>query len=172
MWLLEAVLCNFSSDGTVSLPLDLILAISPMPKRHGWLLRQHISRLLKEPLWVWVYRLFQLADPTWDLLLHFVWNYTTQSVRLWVDGLSRLASFAITQPHASYSALTHGFMSKWTFYLRTTPGIAEFLDPLEHAIHFQLLPKLLSHAYAPCDLEQSLFAMPVHHYSSGLTHST
>jgi len=71
-----------------------------------------------------------------------------------------LVSFAQTQPHASYSAFTHGFSSKWTFFLRITPGIAEFFLPLEQVICHHFLPSLVNHF--PYDVERSLFALPAH----------
>jgi len=68
-----------------------------------------------------------------------------------------LVSFAQTQPHASYSAFTQGFSSKWIFFLSTTPGIAKFFLPLEQVI---AIPSLVSHS--PIDVERSLFALPAH----------
>ena len=93
----------------------------------------------------------------------FTEEYAAQCVRKWIRlivSLFRLVSFAQTQPHASYSAFTHGFSSKWTFFLHTTPGIAEFFLPLEQVIRHHFLPSLVSHS--PNDMEQSLFALPAH----------
>jgi len=80
--------------------------------------------------------------------------------------LFRLVSFAQTQPHASYSAFTHGFSSKWTFFLYTTPEIAEFFLPLEQVIHHHFLPSLVSHS--PNDVERSLFVLPAHMEGLGI----
>jgi len=89
-------------------------------------------------------------------------EYAAQCVGKWTesDSLFGLVSFAQTQPHASYSAFTHGFSSKWTFFLRTTPGIAECFLPLEQVICHHFLPSLVSHS--PNDVEWSLFALPAH----------
>lgn len=35
--------------------------------------------------------------------------------------------FALSQPHATYSAYTHGLISKWTYIMRTFPNIGYLL---------------------------------------------
>jgi len=42
-------------------------------------------------------------------------EHAAHCVGQWTESLNRLVSFAQTQPHASSSAFTHGFSSKWTF---------------------------------------------------------
>jgi len=39
--------------------------------------------------------------------------FTQQRVSEWIEGVSRLSTFAGTQPHASYAAFTHGYLPKW-----------------------------------------------------------
>jgi len=90
----------------------------------------------------------------------FTKEYAAQCAKEWSESLNRLVSFAFTQPHASYSAFTHGFSSKWTFFLRTTPEIPESFLPLEQVIHHHFLPCLVPHP--PNDVERSLFALPDH----------
>ena len=85
----------------------------------------------------------------------FACEFTKQRVSEWITGVSRLSSFAATQPHASYSALTHGFVSKWNYYFRTNAGISELLSPLESAVRTCFLPKLVPHAVI--DVECELF---------------
>ena len=72
---------------------------------------------------------------------------------------SRLSSFANTQPHASYSAFTHGYVSKWNYYFCTNSGISALLSPLKSAVCNHLLPKLVPHAVS--DIEWELFSFPV-----------
>ena len=38
----------------------------------------------------------------------FIKEFTQQRISEWIAGVSRLSHFADTQPHASYSAFTHG----------------------------------------------------------------
>jgi len=42
----------------------------------------------------------------------FINDLTQQCVNEWIAGVSCLSSFANTQPHASYSVFTHGYVSK------------------------------------------------------------
>ena len=77
-----------------------------------------------------------------------------------------MSSFATTQPHASYCALTHGFVSKWNYYFCANAGISELLSPLESAVRTCVLTKLVPHAVS--DVERELFAYPVRLGSLGV----
>ena len=65
---------------------------------------------------------------------------------------------AVIQPHAAFSALTHGLKSKWTYLCRTTPDIGS-LKPLDDALRSVLLPALTGRP-PPSDLQCALFALP------------
>jgi hypothetical protein len=39
--------------------------------------------------------------------------FVTNKVEEWIAELESLSSFAQSQPHAAYAALTHGIMAKW-----------------------------------------------------------
>ena len=77
----------------------------------------------------------------------------------WKDELERLSSIAKTEPHAAFSALTHGLMSHWTFLLRSIEGIANLLQPIEDAIRQQLIPAITGRK-ALNDDERDLLALP------------
>ena len=47
------------------------------------------------------------------------------------------------EPHAAYSAYTHGLKHRWNYVMRTIPGISPVLRPLEDAIRNTFLPVLL-----------------------------
>ena len=91
--------------------------------------------------------------------ISFINDSTQQRVSEWIAGVSCLSSFANTQPHASYSAFTHGYVSKWNYYFRTNSGISALLSPLESAVRNHLIPKLVPHAVS--DIEWELFSFPV-----------
>ena len=91
--------------------------------------------------------------------ISFINDYSQQRVSEWIAGVSRLSYFANTQPHASYSEFTHGYVSKWNYYFRTNSGISALLSPLESAVHNHLLSKLVPHAVS--DIERELFSFPV-----------
>ena len=59
--------------------------------------------------------------------------------------LPGLAKFATTQPQSSYAAFAFGLRHRWTYFLRTLPNIARFLEPLEHAIADLLVPAITEH---------------------------
>ncbi len=45
-------------------------------------------------------------------------EYVNTKVQLWSSSINTLSNIAKSQPHAAYSAITHGLLSKWT--LRTS----------------------------------------------------
>ncbi len=97
--------------------------------------------------------------------------YTSEKVIEWTKELELLASFGKTQPHAAYSALTHGVTSKWTYLSRTTPNIGPMLQPLETMIRSILIPTLTNRP-PPNDYERELFALPARHGGIGLIDPT
>ena len=49
----------------------------------------------------------------------YIRDYTQDHLSQCAQGLSQLSSIAATQPHAAYAVLTHGFSSKWKYFLQT-----------------------------------------------------
>ena len=72
----------------------------------------------------------------------FVVDYVQEKVANWKAEIGHLSSFAKSEPHAAYAALTHGLMSHWMFSLRSIEGIAHLMQPVEDAIRLQLLPAI------------------------------
>ena len=101
----------------------------------------------------------------------FVISYVQKMVSEWVREMDQLSSFAVSQPHAAYAAFTHGFTSKWTFLVRTTPDIGNLLEPLEEAIRQKFLPALTGQN-APNDTERDLLALPARLGGLGITNPT
>ena len=91
----------------------------------------------------------------------FVEAYVGLQVEKWVLEIERLASIASSQPHAAYTAFTHGLAASWNYVSRTIPDIGDLLDPVEKAIRHKLLPALTGRS-AVSDLERELFSLPVH----------
>ena len=69
-----------------------------------------------------------------------------------------MAKIGESQPHAAYSALTHGLSSRWHYVFCTVPNIAQFLQPLEDLICCTLLPAVLGIS-PPNDTVCSLVAL-------------
>ena len=55
-------------------------------------------------------------------------------VQKWSSKVTLLAKIAESQPHAAFSALTHGLSSRWRYIFRTMPDIIDPLQPLEDVI--------------------------------------
>ena len=89
----------------------------------------------------------------------FLEGYVGEKVEDWVNQVTKLAEFALSQPQASYAAFTFGLRHRWTYFLRTLPDITDLLEPLEHAISEVLIPAITNHATT--ETERELLALPV-----------
>ncbi len=76
----------------------------------------------------------------------------------WVKERERLSSIAVTQPHAAYTAFTHG-LKQWTYLMRTISNIDSQLQPLEDAIRHKFLPSLTGQI-ALSDEVRELMSLP------------
>ena len=72
----------------------------------------------------------------------YVTTHTEQKIEEWVSNMISLTIIATTQPHAAFSALTPGLMSKWIYLSRITPDIGLLLKPIDIAVRSDLLPAL------------------------------
>ena len=88
----------------------------------------------------------------------FISNYVETKVAEWIANLHILGDI-LSQPHAAYSALTHGLMSKRTYLSRTIPDIAPMLRPLDETISSVVIPALTGRP-PPGNQERSLVALP------------
>ena len=77
-----------------------------------------------------------------------------ENVGEWVNEVTKLAEFTISQPQACYAAFTSGLRHRWTYFLRTLPDITELLEPLERAINEDVIPAVNNHTVTKeeCDL--------------------
>ena len=74
-----------------------------------------------------------------------------------IEALSTVASY---EPQAAYTAFTTSIRHRYTYFMRTLPGISELLKPLEHAIRHKLLPAL-TEGRCCSDDERALLSLPV-----------
>ena len=73
----------------------------------------------------------------------FVEGYVQRKVSEWVKAVERLSTIAETQPHAAYTAFTHGLMSKWSYISTTiTNNIDHLFSPLEEVIRKKFVTSL------------------------------
>jgi len=71
--------------------------------------------------------MFKLVTFAWGAVLgsrKFAEEYVAGKVQSWVSDVSALAQVAASQPHAAYSAFTHGLIGRWVYLMRTVPDIS------------------------------------------------
>ena len=87
---------------------------------------------------------------------NYISSYVESKVTEWVTNLRCLAEIASSQPHAAFSALTHGMMSKWIYLSRTIPSIGPSLKPLDEVLNLAVM----TGRSPPGALERTLFTLP------------
>ena len=92
--------------------------------------------------------------------IQFRHQYTNDLVKEWTAQIIMLAEIARSEPHAAYTCFTHGLRHRFNYFMRTIPGIAELLQPVEDSIRNRLLPSL-TEGYICNDHERDLIALPV-----------
>ena len=85
----------------------------------------------------------------------FVWK----KVKEWMRELKMLALYAETEPHAAYTALTHGLCGRYSFILRTVPAPKDALAAVDNLISEVLLPALVGRDNLPTP-ELGLLQLP------------
>lgn len=95
-------------------------------------------------------------------------KYVGEKVGEWVKEVDALTNIARTEPHAAYSAYTHGLQHRWRYVMRTIPGIGPLLRPLEASIRNSFIPILLK-CHALGDDERALLELPPRLGGMGIT---
>ena len=70
----------------------------------------------------------------------------------WCFEIDNLSAIVASQPHAAYSAFTHGLFGKWTFLLRTCADIESLLMPLEESLMMKFAGRAERVGQSPVDL--------------------
>ena len=70
----------------------------------------------------------------------FTREYVRSKIGEWSSNVTLLSEIAKSQPHAAFTALTHGLMSKWTYISRVTPNIGDELSLLDDVLRSELIP--------------------------------
>ena len=89
----------------------------------------------------------------------FTEQYVSEKVDSWSRCVAKLSDLAKVHPHYAYSAFTHGLCNKWTYFLRTIPGISSLLKPLEAVISSKFIPTLTGRFVS--NDERALLALPI-----------
>ena len=69
-------------------------------------------------------------------------SYIDEKIAKWTQNIEKLAEIAQSQPHAAYAAYIHAEQHKYTYFLRTIPGIEDNLKPLDDALNNTFIPAL------------------------------
>ena len=86
-------------------------------------------------------------------------EYASEKVQKWCDEVTKLAEFAVTQPHAAFAAFIHGEQHRFRYFMRTIPGMEEYLKPLDDVISHKLLPAIFGTVIN--NDERELFSLPI-----------
>ena len=86
-------------------------------------------------------------------------EYVKEKVQEWVESLKKLTMIAKTQPQAAYICFVKGFMHKFTYFMRTIPGISNLLLPLDKAIDCFIKTIFDDHEFS--STERKLWSLPV-----------
>ena len=71
-----------------------------------------------------------------------------------------LTEIAKTQPQSAYVGFTKGFVSKFTYFLRTIEGFEEYTDMLQEVINDAFVPSLAGEDTPFTPTQNRLFSLP------------
>ena len=89
----------------------------------------------------------------------FVNTFVHHAVSQWCGQIDKLSGFAVSEPHAAYSALVHGLRGRWNYLLRTTAIAPESLEQLDIALAGAFLRAITGRS-SFTDTELSLLRLP------------
>ena len=94
-------------------------------------------------------------------------DYAGEKVKIWCDEIKKLSKLAETQPHAAFAAFIHGEQHKFTYFLRTIPGMEEYIKPLDEMITNTFLPALCGSSVS--NAERDLMSLPIRSGGLGIS---
>ena len=89
---------------------------------------------------------------------NFKEKFSKNMIREWIYEVEELSKIAKTEPHSAFTNFIFSMKHKWTYAMRTIPGLEEFLQPLEDSIRNSFLPALFSRNIS--DQLRELLALP------------
>ena len=93
-------------------------------------------------------------------------RYVRGKIEKWINDIEELATYAKEEPHLCYSAFVKAMAHRWTYVMRTVPGISGMLQPLEDCIARVFIPALLNREVS--DVERKLIQLPVRYGGLGI----
>ena len=101
----------------------------------------------------------------------FLRDFVATKISSWVDELENFSEVAKTEPQAAYAALTHGLIVRWTYFMRTTPGISDHMAPLEEVLRHKFIPAITGRKTVTNE-ERQLLALPCRNGGLGIIDPT
>ena len=86
-------------------------------------------------------------------------SYVSEKVKGWSEEIEKLTEMAVSEPHAAFAAYIHGEQHRFSYFMRTIPGMEVYLKPLDDLINNKLLPAITGFALSEVDRE--LFSLPI-----------
>ena len=94
-------------------------------------------------------------------------EYSKKKIAKWQAEVEKLAEIAKTEPQAAYAAYIHGEQHRFSYFLRTIPGMSDLLEPLDRAITERLIPAMLGRQ-SISETERSMYALPIRNGGLGI----
>ena len=69
-------------------------------------------------------------------------SYCNAKATKWLEELNNLNNIAETHPHMAYVAFTKGYLSKFTYFMRTIEGFDQFVSPIDDMLDNKFIPTL------------------------------
>eukprot|EP00116_Pleurobrachia_bachei_P009019 sb/3469281/ len=86
-------------------------------------------------------------------------KFVKKEVEKWAAEITSLAEIANSEPQLAYTAYTVGVSKRWSYLMRTTPGISDQLGPIEDSILHRLIPSMTGQPVINERL-RSVFSLP------------
>ena len=82
--------------------------------------------------------------------------YCNDKAVKWIEELTNLNDIAETHPQMAYTAFTKGFMSKFTYFMRTIEGFDQFISPVDDMLNDKFIPTLFGSDSLSAEIREAL----------------
>ena len=86
-------------------------------------------------------------------------SYASEKVKGWCEEINKLTEMPLSEPHAAFAAYIHGEQHRFSYFMRTIPGMEVYLQPLDDLISSKFLPAITG--FALNEVDRELFSLPI-----------
>ena len=83
-------------------------------------------------------------------------SYCNAKATKWLEELNNLNNIAESHPHMAYVAFTKGYLSKFTYFMRTIEGFDQFVSPIDEILNNKFIPILFGTDAPSTELREAL----------------